>query len=137
MGTSDASISYAGNSTPTFNPVCAPVGSDEYGTLILDCLGRICGGGSVAGSVFGAGQSLNGWMISAFIPDILAEGSSDPESPAPPCESSDWHRFNAKDILGRGFDVEVRVSRKMTHGKPVFVLNFYRPGRALFEQTSQ
>jgi hypothetical protein len=78
-------------------------------------------------------------MISAFIPDILLEGSAlhyDAISLASLCESSDWHRFNATDVLGRGFVVEIRVLRKMTNGKEVFVLNFHRPGKALFDQAS-
>jgi hypothetical protein len=32
--------------------------------------------------------------------------------------------------------VEIRVLRKMTNGKEVFVLNFHRPGKALFDQAS-
>jgi hypothetical protein len=78
-------------------------------------------------------------MISAFIPDILLEGSAlryDALSLATLCESCDWQRFNATDVLGRGFVVEIRVSRKTTNGKEVFVLNFHRPGKALVDQTS-
>jgi hypothetical protein len=90
--------------------------------------------------VFGAGQSrLSGQMISAFIPGIHLERNAlryDAISLTSLCESCDWHRFNAKDILGRGFVVEIRVSRKMTNGKEVFVLNFHRPGKSLFDQTS-
>ena len=139
MDTSYASTSHTVYSPPTRNLVCNQIGNDEYGTLIFDCLGRICGGGSVADNVFGAGQRrLTGLMISAFIPDIIPEGSVlryDAISLASLCESGDWHRFNAKDILGCGFVVEIRVSRKMTNGKGVFVLNFHRPGETLFNQT--
>jgi hypothetical protein len=75
-------------------------------------------------------------MISAFIPGIsLEEGAlrSDAVPLASLCESSDWRRFNAKNVLGRGFVVAIRVSRKVTNGEAVFVLNFHRPGMALFD----
>lgn len=140
MDTGYASTPHTGSSPPTFDHVYNPAGVYEYGTLIFDCRGKICGGGSAADSVFGAGQTrLTGWMISAFIPDILLEASTlrtDAISLASLCESSDWHLFNAKNVLGRDFVVEIRVSRRMTNGKEVLVLNFHRPGKALFDQTS-
>jgi hypothetical protein len=140
MGTSYASTPQACSLPPARHNVCNPVGNDEYGTLIFDCRGRICGGGSAGDTVFGADQGRpTGRMISSFIPDILLQRSAlryDAISLASLCESSDWHRFNAKDVLGRGFIVEIRVSRKQTNNKEVFVLNFHRPGRSLFDQTS-
>ncbi|MDP1635192.1 MAG: hypothetical protein Q8L69_11000 [Gallionellaceae bacterium] len=136
MNHSYTSTHRAGESGNTFHPACSPVANDDYGTLILDGLGRICGGGAVADSLFGAGQHrITGQLISDFIPD-LHFGRDPPGyhgiSLDALCTRSDWQHCEAMDILGRGFTVGIRASRRMTNGKEVFVLNFHRPGVPLF-----
>jgi cyclic beta-1,2-glucan synthetase len=56
-------------------------------------------------------------------------------SPCSLCATSDWQQFEAMDVHGRGFAVGIRLSRRMTNGHEVFVLNFCRPGEALFAPT--
>lgn len=137
MGHSYASALRAGGSRHSFRPVCDPVG-DDYGTVIFDGLGRICGCGAAADSLFGAGQSrIAGQLISEFIPDIHV-GENSPGHRTmfldSLCATSDWQHCDAMDVLGRGFNVGLRVSRRITNGKEVFVLNFHRPGVPLFAQ---
>lgn len=139
MNSCHSSTPRADASTSALHPVCDPVGNDEYGTLIFDGGGRIRGCGAAADSLFGAGEGrITGRLISLFVPDIHY-GEDAPRfhatSLAALCETSDWQRFEAMDIHGRGFSVGIRVSRRMTDGHHVFVLNFYRPGEALFAPT--
>lgn len=114
------------------------VGNDEYGTLIFDGSGRVCGAGAAADNLFGAARGrITGREISVFLPDIQLDDAAagyHARSLAALCESSDWEPFEAMDVLGRGFAVEIRVSRRMTNGQEVFVLNFYRPGEPLFSR---
>lgn len=140
MNHSDTSAHRAGVSGNTYHSVCDPVANDNdndnYGTLIFDGQGRICGCGAVADSLFGAGQRrITGQLIFDFIPDIHF-GTNPPGyhsiSLDALCARSDWQHCEAMDIFGRGFNVEVRVSRRMTNGNEVFVLNFHRPGVPLF-----
>jgi len=51
------------------------------------------------------------------------------------CERDDWQHFEALDVLGRSFDIGIRLSRRMTSGQEVFVLNFHRPGQPLSSPT--
>ncbi len=112
------------------------VGNDGYGTLIFAADGRICGGGAAADSLFGAGRGrITGRLISEFIPGMPGGNNSPgnhPRSAAALCEMDDWQQFEALDVLGRSFDIGIRLSRRMTNGEEVFVLNFHRPGQALF-----
>lgn len=138
MDTSYANMPHTGESSHTFHLGGKQVGNDEYGTLIFDRNGRVCGSGAAADNLFGAAQGrITGRLISAFIPDIHLDGGSPgyhARSLTSLCEKTDWEQFEAMDALGRGFAVEIRVSRRMTKGQEVFVLNFYRPGEALFSR---
>lgn len=138
MNTSYANMPHAGATGHTFHPGGKPVGNDEYGTLIFDLSGRICGSGSAADNLFGAARGrITGRMISVFIPDIQLDGGShghDASSVAWLCETGQWEKFEAMDVLGRGFAVEIRVSPRMTDGQKVFVLDFFRPGEAMFSR---
>ncbi len=138
MDTNYANMPHAGTSSPTFHLGGKQVGNDEYGTLICDRSGRICGSGAAADNLFGAARGrITGRLISVFIPGIHLDGGSPDHharSLASLCEKSEWEQFEAMDVLGRGFAVEIRVSRRMTNGQEVFVLNFYRPGAALFSR---
>lgn len=135
---------YAGLMQPDASPLIVhsgfgDAGNDGYGTLIFDADGRICGGGAAADSLFGAGRGrITGRLVSEFIPD-MSIGRSSPgnheRSVAALCERDDWQHFEARDVLGRSFDIGIRLSRRMTNGQKVFVLNFHRPGQALFSPT--
>jgi hypothetical protein len=107
------------------------IASDEYGTLIFDGLGRICGSGSAAEKLFGAGRSrLTGQRISSFIPDFdvwersLSRNANYLSSL---CANWDWQQFDAMDILGRGFAIEIRLSLRMMVSQEAFVLDFRCP----------
>lgn len=136
MDTDYANMLHPGASNHTPRPGGRLIANDEYGTLIFDRSGRICGAGAAADNLFGAARGrITGREISVFIPDIHLDCGSPgyrARSLALLCESSDWEPFEAMDVLGRGFAVEIRVSRRMTNGQEVFVLNFYRPGEPLF-----
>lgn len=136
MDTNYANTPHAGASSHTRHLSGKQAGNDEYGTLIFDRSGRICRSGAATDNLFGAARGrITGREISVFIPDIHLDGGSPGDharSLASLCERSDWEPFEALDVLGRGFAVEIRVSRRMTNGQEVFVLNFYRPGEPLF-----
>jgi hypothetical protein len=107
------------------------VDSDEYGTLLINGLGRICGSGSAAEELFGAGRSrLTGQHIASFIPDIdLRERfpSHNVNYLSSLCGNPNWRQFDAMDILGRGFAIEIRVSPRMMDSLEAFVLDFRCP----------
>ena len=138
MDTHYANMPHPGESSHTFHLGGRQVGNDEYGTLIFDRSGRVCGSGAAADNLFGAAQGrITGRPISMFIPGIHLDGGSpghQARSLASLCERSDWEQFEAMDVFGRGFAAEILVSRRMTNGQEVFVLNFYRPGKSLFSR---
>jgi hypothetical protein len=108
-----------------------PTDGDEYGTLICDGLGRICGNGAVAEELFGAGRSrLTGLPISSLIPGIDLRGPSpDPDTNylSSLCASENWQQFDAMDIFGCGFVLNIRLSRRMMGSREAFVLDFFCP----------
>jgi hypothetical protein len=121
---------HTGESKHAAELVCDQVDRDEYGTLIFDDLGRICGGGPVADELFGAGRSrLTGQHISSFIPDIdLRERSASHNANLLSlCENRNWQQVDAMDIFRRGFAIEIRVSRRMIDSLEAFVLDFRCP----------
>lgn len=107
-------------------------GKEEFGTLILDRLGRIRSCGAPAEKIFGTGQvRMTGRPVSDFIKGLhLADGS--------PSYSArylgylgvcaEWRRFEAKNVAGIGFTVEVKLSRTVLDGEDVFLLNVHRLG---------
>lgn len=103
---------------------------DEYGTLILDGLGKILGCGEPAERMFGTSHDqLVGRWISEFIAGLFLDGSSPSYRVrylAYLCASGEWRRFNAEDADGRGFTVELNVERRVTEGRDIFVLNTRR-----------
>lgn len=112
------------------------VGDDENGTLIFDGEGRICGGGAAADSLFGAGRErITGRLIWEFIPYMLVGKSAlgqHARSTAVLWTRVHWQYFDARDVLGRSFEIAIHLSRRMTNGQEVFVLHFHRPGQTLF-----
>lgn len=138
MNTYYANAPHAGKAGPSLYIGGKQIGNDEYGTLIFDLSGRICGSGAAADNLFGAARGrITGREISEFIPCIQVDGGAAvyrARSLDSLCEISAWESFEAMDVLGRGFAVEILVSRRMTNGQEVFVLNFYRPGEMLFSR---
>lgn len=105
---------------------------DEHGTLILDRQGSILACGGPAARLFGAsGVSLLGRRISEFIAGFFLAGnvpSHDATIARCFCASDNWRPFDAMDIEGRRFAVELSMSRVTAHGEQLFVLNLRRPG---------
>ena len=138
MNANYANTAHAAATSHTIHLGGRQLGNDEYGTLIIDRRGRICGSGAAADNLFGAARGrITGREISVFIPDLHPDGGSPGDqagSLASLCERNDWQSFEAMDVIGRGFVVEILVSRRMTNGEEVFVLNFYRPGEPLFSR---
>lgn len=106
----------------------------EYGTLIVDGLGRIRGCGEAGERIFGASQAcLVGRRISEFIAGLLLGGSSPSYSArylVYLSTNGEWRSFEAKDVDGHRFRVELNLSRMVTDGQEIFLLNLRRPETA-------
>lgn len=102
----------------------------EYDTLIFDGGGRIRGCGTAVESMFGTSRSrLRGRRISEFIAGLSLGGNSPSYSAryfGYLCTDNEWRRFEAKDAAGQGFQVELKLSRVMTDGQEMFLLNLRR-----------
>ena len=110
------------------------VSAGDYGTLIVDGLGRIHGCGAPVEELFAAGHGrLIGRPVSALIAELFCEESSPGDQARQLtllCTGNNWRRFEAIDTHGHGFTVEIKVSRRMTDGQAVFVFNMRRPETA-------
>ena len=84
--------------------------------------------------LFGANQvGMIGRRISEFIAGLFLEGNSPSYNArylAYLCVDGEWRRFVAKNTRGQEFAIEISLSRKITEGQEVFVLNFRQPGEA-------
>ena len=113
------------------NPAAITSGGDDCATLIADGMGRICSCGSAVEDIFGASRSrLLGKSISVFVPALFCDEvlpSDNVRYLAHLCADGEWQKFAAADARGRGFAVEIRVSRKVADGEDVFVLDLRRP----------
>lgn len=105
----------------------------DYGTLILDRLGRILSCGTPAERIFGASQvRLIGHLISDFVGGLFLGGSS-PSYNARYlvylCADGEWRKFEAKDAAGQAFTVELNLARLATDSpdREMFLLNVRRP----------
>ncbi|MBI3095276.1 MAG: hypothetical protein HYY97_10435 [Rhodocyclales bacterium] len=111
------------------------VNRGEYCTLILDRLGRILSCGTPAERIFGAGQvGLVGRLISDFIAGLFLNGSSPSYSARYLmylCADGEWRKFEAKDVTGRAFTVELNLARmaSVSPEREMFLLNVRRPER--------
>jgi len=123
---------HAGSKQDMFHVAANFVNRDEYGTLVLDRVGRIISCGAPAENIFGASQvRLIGRWISEFIAGLLVGGSSPSYSARYLVHFSagdEWREFEAKDAAGCGFAVEVKLSRMVTDGQEIFLLNVRRLG---------
>jgi PAS domain S-box-containing protein len=104
---------------------------DEYGTLILDRVGKIISCGLPAEKIFGVKQDrLMGRWISEFIAGLFLGGNSQCNRAKYLeylCTDGEWRKFEAMDAGGHGFAVEINMARVATDGREVVVLNVHRP----------
>lgn len=107
------------------------INRNAYGTLILDSLGRIRSCGATGEALLGASQvRLIGRRISDFVSGLFLGGSSPSYSArylVYLCADGEWRKFQATDANGHGFMVELNLSRMMTDGQEIFLLNLRRP----------
>lgn len=108
----------------------------EYGTLILDRLGRIVSCGASTEKIFGTSQArLIGKWISEFVAGLILGGNSPSYSARYLVYLSaedEWRRFEAKDAGGRGFMVELKLARMTANGEEGFLLSVHRPEDTLW-----
>lgn len=109
-------------------------GRGEYGTLILDRHGLVLSCGTAADGIFATRQrGLIGRHIAEFIPDLSIGGSSPSFSArylVHLCAHDEWREFDATDANGRKFAVKLCLSRIVTDGRELFLLNVRRLGAA-------
>ena len=134
MNAQYASSPWPLNSNAPVPPAAAGLAGDrKTATLMVDGAGRIRGCGAAAEYIFGASQGrLTGRRISEFISDLIIFEASSPsvsaEYLAHLCGDGEWRRFEALDVCGRSFPVEINVSRRVADGEEAFVVNLRQPG---------
>ena len=103
----------------------------NYGTLILDRLGRILSCGVSVEKIFRASQvRLIGARVSEFIAGLLLGGSSPSYGARYSvylCADGKWRKFMATDASGHEFAVELNLTRTVTEEQDIFLLNVRRP----------
>jgi PAS domain S-box-containing protein len=109
--------------TPDSRPSC--------GALVLDGRGTIVKCSEAALELFGgASHDIEGGQISAFVTNLISSDAS-PSFNARRVEylskAGDWRRFQAVDLHGRHFPVEIAMSRMAAEGQPLLVLNLRVP----------
>ncbi len=104
----------------------------ECNALVLDRGGRILDCGEAAQNIFKASPvQLMGRCISDFIAGLSLGGSSPSYSArylGYLCANGDWRKFDARDVGGQRFAVELSLSRMVSEGREVFALDVRRPG---------
>ena len=110
------------------------VNRGDYGTLILDRLGRILSCGAPAERIFRTNQvRLIDHLISDFVAGLFPGESSPSDQQAclvDSCVDGEWRRFVARDPGGQAFAVELKLVRVITPSpdREMFLLNVRRPG---------
>lgn len=106
-------------------------GQGHCGALVLDGRGVIVKCSDSAVQLFG-GQphDLEGGPISTFVTNLMSSDAS-PSYNARHVDylskSGDWRRFQAVDVHGRRFPVEIAMSRLATEGHQFLLLNLRVP----------
>ena len=102
----------------------------EYCTLILDRAGRIVSCGAAAERMFAASQIR---LIGRWIHELIAGLFRSESSPSYSarymvylCSDGEWRKFEARDEGGRRFGVELNLSRIVTDGEEMLLLNVRR-----------
>lgn len=115
-----------------FRAVANFVDRADYGTLILDRLGRIASCGASAERLLGACEArLIGRRIVDFIPDLLLNDSSPSFSArylVHLCNGIEWCKFAARDSFGRPLAIEIKLMPMTSSGgeKELILLNLRR-----------
>ena len=105
----------------------------DYGTLILDRLGRILSCGTPAQLIFRTDQArLIEHLISDFVAGLFPAESSPGERETclvDSCVDGQWRRFVARDPGGQAFAVELKLVRVATPSpdREMYLLNVRRP----------
>lgn len=107
---------------------------DDHCTLILDHAGRILNCGLAAEIMFQARQvQLIGRQIQELIVDLFRAGSSPSYCAryfACLCADGEWRKFKAIDASGHQFAAEIKMSRRITDGQEIFLINVRHPEKA-------
>ncbi len=109
------------------------VNRGDYGTLILDRLGRILSCGTPAERIFRTNQvRLIEHLISDFVAGLFPAESSPGDQQTclvATCVDGEWRRFVARDAGGQAFAVELKLVRMATPSpdREMFLLNVRRP----------
>ena len=109
------------------------VNRGDYGTLILDRLGRILSCGAPAERIFRTNQvRLIEHLISDFVAGLFPGESSPGDQQTllvDSCVDGEWRRFVARDPEGLTFAVELKLVRVATPSldREMFLLNVRRP----------
>ncbi|MDO8789612.1 MAG: PAS domain-containing protein [Sulfuritalea sp.] len=131
MGQSSTALHQAASKPDMIHADANLMNGVQYGTLILDRLGRILSCGAPAEKIFGASQvRLVGRWISEFIGGLFLAGNSPSYNTrylVYLCADGEWRKFEARDADGQAFEVELNLSRVMTEEQEMFLLNLRRP----------
>lgn len=104
----------------------------EYGTLILDRLGRILSCGTPAERIFASSRGrLMGSLISDFVAGLILGGSSPSFNTrylVHLCADGKWCKYEARNGAGDAFAVELNLARMVTatSDQEMFLLNVRR-----------
>jgi PAS domain S-box-containing protein len=101
------------------------------GALVLDGRGVIVKCSDAAVQMFGGEpHDLEGGPISAFVTNLMSSAAS-PSYNARHVDylskSGDWRRFQAVDVHGRCFPVDIAMSRMAAEGQQFLLLNLRVP----------
>ncbi len=131
---SSAGLQQAESKQDTFHAAATFERRDDYGTLILDSLGRILSCGTPAERIFGASRvRMLGNLISDFVAGLFLGGSSPSYNArylVHLCADGEWRKFEARDGAGEAFAVELNLARVATTAgsdREMFLLNVRRP----------
>ena len=114
-----------------FPSAAAAANVTECAALTLDRLDRIRGCSGAAPEIFGASRvGRIGRPVSEFI-DGLSRGRSSPSYGTRYliylCADSEWRRFEATDLGGHSFAIELNLFQTMEAGQETFGLSLRRP----------
>lgn len=113
-----------------FRAAAAVASKGDYGTLVLDGVGTIRNCGTAAGEMFGGSLAdFSGMPISALIADFALGGISPSYNArylAHLCAAEGWRKFEAVDLQGSRFPIEISMSRVRTDGQDLILLNLRR-----------
>lgn len=130
--TTSTSVRSAAAVEDVFHAAAVLASKADYGTLVLDGVGTIRNCGTAAGELFGGDLAdFYGLPISSLIADFSLSDTSVSYSArylAHLCSAGGWRRFEAIDLNGCRFPIELCMSLIRTDGQDLILLNLRRPG---------